>query len=866
MANKAFEIQESKLRIGGLDLEAGATAIAIPGLSQAATYFVEEVDERDGSNPSTFGSNASDVTVIDNSRYLALSGTTASSSYIAAEYSVDELDDGKIDEINVETAGVFLSADKTRAEAGNMWATTVANPFVSFNAGNWTQIPYRPKVRAGEITNIGGGGGADGASAYAVAVANGFVGDEAAWLASLVGTSGAPGVGVPVGGTTGQVLAKVNNTDYNTQWVNQTGGSGSTGDIEFSNGNMTGSDGDIRMQVQNLTQTGYYSLTPGVDYSTAVWDGTGITFNDPVQNVYDAIIALTSFSTIEVQISGNWFTVTSSGSSTPGMPQAPTLYVNEPAVGGPLNIDIAQLTIRQGTTSYVEISGSDFRVDVQDDIRIYGNDTFILVNKSTTDSIQIETSDGDHTWEFDANGNLTLPSGGDILNSTGTSVLFDGDYTNLTNKPTIPSDVSDLTDTTSLLGGGGGGATTNQITNTDGIGTYSVSVGTTGVVTMATARGGIEFGAMPEVGGPTHLHIMRPAGQNGSTDLFFGDDYNYVKLPGLYISNPESQQGVEIGSSLSEGTVHTWKFGADGKLTLPTAVFDGENSILPAIHFPIPETSGGYVGVTNAGIGITANNNTWMFEADGTTTFPNNTINQPASLLIKSGEDTAQVGSTMTIDTDSNAGTGAGTPGVVDVAYDNTIIPAYYYSGGGNPVFTDSTITFANGDVRTITSIVATGGYIEIAYDGTTTSSSPEFPIILKTGNYAAAVLAPQWTFGTTGNLTFPDATVQTTALVQREQIFTVDTGATDYAPTAVDFNLLFVTLAIGYSAVTPTSVTLPNGVPGQRLVIFNGSSLVTLTVNPGPLGRDISGGIVAEFIYSSIDGWMPLYGTNSPT
>ena len=146
---------------------------------------------------------------------------------------------------------------------------------------------------------------------------------------------------------------------------------------------------------------------------------------------------------------------------------------------------------------------------------------------------------------------------------------------------------------------------------------------------------------------------------------------------------------------------------------------------------------------------------TWKFGSDGTTTFPDNTISNPASLLIKSGTDTAQVGSARTIATDSNEGTGAGTPGVVDVAYDNTIIPTYYYPGGGAPNFTDSTITFANGDVRTITSIVATGGYIDITYDGTTTSS-PEFPIILKTGNYAAATPAPQWTFGTNGFLTVP--------------------------------------------------------------------------------------------------------------
>lgn len=80
----------------------------------------------------------------------------------------------------------------------------------------------------------------DGKSAYEVALLNGFVGTEAQWLASLkgdkgdtgdtgaqgvpgatgaTGATGAPGVGVPVGGTTAQVLRKKSATDYDTEWA-----------------------------------------------------------------------------------------------------------------------------------------------------------------------------------------------------------------------------------------------------------------------------------------------------------------------------------------------------------------------------------------------------------------------------------------------------------------------------------------------------------------------------------------------------------------------------------------------------------------------------------------------------------------------
>ncbi len=83
--------------------------------------------------------------------------------------------------------------------------------------------------------------GLNGKSAFEIAVANGFSGTESDWLASIVGPAGTDGVdgsngvGVPVGGTTGQVLAKIDSTDYNTQWVDQTGGSIAFGNLDAGN-------------------------------------------------------------------------------------------------------------------------------------------------------------------------------------------------------------------------------------------------------------------------------------------------------------------------------------------------------------------------------------------------------------------------------------------------------------------------------------------------------------------------------------------------------------------------------------------------------------------------------------------------------
>lgn len=49
---------------------------------------------------------------------------------------------------------------------------------------------------------------------------------EVETLEVVASTPGPTGPGVPVGGSTGQVLAKIDGTNYNTQWVNQSGGLG----------------------------------------------------------------------------------------------------------------------------------------------------------------------------------------------------------------------------------------------------------------------------------------------------------------------------------------------------------------------------------------------------------------------------------------------------------------------------------------------------------------------------------------------------------------------------------------------------------------------------------------------------------------
>lgn len=73
-----------------------------------------------------------------------------------------------------------------------------------------------------------GDDGDDGLSAYQVWLNLGNLGTEQDFINSLKGSKGDNGVGVVAGGTTGQVLTKKSNTNYDTEWTTPSGGGGTT--------------------------------------------------------------------------------------------------------------------------------------------------------------------------------------------------------------------------------------------------------------------------------------------------------------------------------------------------------------------------------------------------------------------------------------------------------------------------------------------------------------------------------------------------------------------------------------------------------------------------------------------------------------
>ena len=94
------------------------------------------------------------------------------------------------------------------------------------------------------------------------------------------GPAGAAGQGVPVGGTTGQVLAKTSATDYDTEWVDQTGGgAGSVSSDDITDATVVGKavlTATDAAAARSAIGAGTSSLALGTTSTTALAGDTAI--------------------------------------------------------------------------------------------------------------------------------------------------------------------------------------------------------------------------------------------------------------------------------------------------------------------------------------------------------------------------------------------------------------------------------------------------------------------------------------------------------------------------------------------------------------------------------------------------------------
>ena len=162
MAIKPFAIQGADLTLGGVNLQAGTTGIVIPGVTQAANYKVEEINDTGDQTFSNFPLDT-DVYVVDAAIYNTIVADGSISAF--ATYTGYTDGEGYIDNIEVDTQGTYTQQQATTAETTDMYVwigTTGAANDRPLVPEDWIQVPFRPKMRAGVIENIGGGAGVDG--------------------------------------------------------------------------------------------------------------------------------------------------------------------------------------------------------------------------------------------------------------------------------------------------------------------------------------------------------------------------------------------------------------------------------------------------------------------------------------------------------------------------------------------------------------------------------------------------------------------------------------------------------------------------------------------------------------------------------
>lgn len=68
----------------------------------------------------------------------------------------------------------------------------------------------------------------------------------------LQGPPGPPGVGVPPGGTTGQTLTKLSDSDYDTGWRTPTSGSGGGGTVQSVNRVLPDNAGNVQLAPEDV--------------------------------------------------------------------------------------------------------------------------------------------------------------------------------------------------------------------------------------------------------------------------------------------------------------------------------------------------------------------------------------------------------------------------------------------------------------------------------------------------------------------------------------------------------------------------------------------------------------------------------------
>ena len=715
MTIKPFAIQGADLTLGGVNLQAGTTGVVIPGVTQAVNYIVEEVN--DTGDQTENGWTTGSITVIDHSYWQQLTQPgTRPDGWAPATYQAiiddEELGYGPIDKIEVTFEGANLdSTDVARATSTDMWAiANGAYDFNNFDTNYWIQIPFRPRMRAGDVETIGGGAG--GAIVErSVNFPTGVEGDQRGTIALT-----------PDGETYVCTDDWVDNTSqYQDPYSvenSENYGTYQSGDTLnqiavlasaqpdllyiYQNGNWNPSDwtidaGEAFGGVQTCSNLSYNGTTLFFQWPyRAGIDPTTSSIGDPATIVYSGTINQAPI----------WRKLVDLTSPYPG--EGNITWTNE----GDLTIetirpegytDDCDVNIYAADDIWMEAKGDQIEIKAETQIELVSNTSYVRIEANNDNS--------SHWWTFDTDGSLKLPH----LNNTG----YQSGYS--LNGPTLRlGGENDPYDQIIITGpvpdNNNSSAQRIVIQGQKGWGGENQSKGEGGDVYIWAGTGG-DGGAIDSQGNGGDVKVR--GGQGGAG--------GYVKVEGGDATGPGGTGGyIEI--TAGDGTNVTSGDGGDVRIKAGAGSGTGNN---------------GEVHVYTVGT-----NNHWIFKNDGA-------LQLPVGGDIRDSTGTSVLG---------GAGSGAQLVGdgyVASTGYQFTYYVDYSgsSSGGassltgvllpaGNSISVGDVITFRTGEVRTIDTITVgpDGGLPPDAIlyewvEETTVESSvtdPAFPITVTSSDYVA--------------------------------------------------------------------------------------------------------------------------------
>jgi hypothetical protein len=499
-------------------------------------------------------------------------------------------------------------------------------------------------------------------------------------------------------------------------------------------------DTNIVLGAVVISDTAPAATTPGSQWYNSVDGRTYVAYNGAWVDASPTVVPAPGTYLQDITIDGSTLNI---NGGTLTISNTGTLLVNGSEVTGSGSGSSTHIEYTDGQSQYTSTVdlGYNFEVDTQyahldingDGTWEIGSNNFDTKIFSTidpgNDPTVIVVRAGDDDWTFGPLGWFTLPNGGVI----------------------------------SEVGGAFGGAIRLEPSG--------ASSSTQALVIYPTA--GVDG---------NHIHLT--AGYGGETDLYLGNDSQYVKV---------DHSGTIVIGTLGANT-STWTFGTDGIISLPNGMTINASDSVPTVKIGGTST---WISVDNGGAPPGFYVRTDAGGSDYQWTFANDGI--------------------LSLSTASTIIGASGDPNV----YIETATTA-----------TTSTWTFGTDGILTLpaaTPVIKGGG------------TGTDVTIIASTGSNTST-----WTFAADGTLTFPDNTVQTTAYKIGQTTVELSTltevMSEGYEITSLEgINVIYFTTASGYTDVATHlgAIPLPE-YPGQRVTIINDANS-TVTVAWTVLAQSVS-------------------------